>query len=57
MKSTIKYWKNSNTGELIITDMPINYYNAHGMSMEDVNLKGFIEVKKKTFLRLRKQQS
>jgi len=61
MKTIYKYWKNSNTGELLksqeftetrITDLPINYYNTNGDKVgENLDLKGFVEIKEKKFSR------
>lgn len=59
MKIINKFWKNSNTGELIksqefketdIKDMPIYYYNIEGKKVgENLDLKGFVEIKEKKF--------
>jgi hypothetical protein len=59
MKTIIKYWKNSNTGELLksqefietsIKNIPIYFYNVDGKSVgENLDLKGFVEIKEKKF--------
>ena len=61
MKTIYKYYKNSNTGELIssqkftetgIKEIPIYFYNIHGMSIgENLELKGFVEISEKKWLR------
>ena len=58
MKTIIKYWKNSNTGELLKTQeftettikFPIYFYNIEGKQVgENLDLKGFVEIKEKKF--------
>jgi hypothetical protein len=59
MKTIVKYWKNSNTGELVksqeftetsITGIPIYFYDIEGKSIgENLDLKGFVEIKEKKF--------
>ena len=58
MKTILKYWKNSNTGELVKSqeftetsiDFPIYFYNTEGESIgENLDLKGFVEIKEKKF--------
>lgn len=60
MKTIYKYWKNSNTGELIKSQeftetqikFPINYYDIDGNQIgENLDLKGFVEIKEKKFKR------
>jgi len=60
MKVIEKYYKNSNTGELVIrksiTDSKIKhpdyFYNKKRQSIEDgKDLTGFVEIKQKTFNR------
>lgn len=55
--SIIKYFKNSNTGQLIceqtlisdiITNIPINYYDIYSRPLgENFNLTGFVQIKEK----------
>lgn len=59
MKVINKFWKNSNTGELLksqeftetdIKGIPIYYYNVEGKEVgENLDLKGFVEIKEKKF--------
>lgn len=59
MKFTTKFWKNSNTGELLksvetsetsIKGIPIRFYNKDGKGVGDnLTLKGFVEIKEKKF--------
>ena len=59
MKTIIKYWKNSNTNELLksqeftetnITNIPIFFYDLKGKKVgENLDLKGFVEIKEKKF--------
>jgi hypothetical protein len=59
MKVIKKFWKNSNTGELVksveftetnITGIPIYFYNTEGKSVgENLTLEGFVEIKEKKF--------
>lgn len=58
MKTILKYWKNSNTGELVKSqeftetsiDFPIYFYDIKGKSIgENLDLKGFVEIKEKKF--------
>lgn len=61
MKVIYKFWKNSNTGEVVksqefteipITGIPIYFYNQQGLKVgEDLELKDFVEIKEKTFLK------
>lgn len=69
MKSTLTYFKNSNTNEMIIRQvisdsdnstlkiMPSTYfYNSNNQEIEMPNLSGFVEIKEKTFKRECKRQ-
>lgn len=66
MITNYKYFKNSNTGELIkkqwfecstIKNIPEYYYDIHGKCVgENIDLKGFVEISEKKFLRESKQQ-
>lgn len=66
MKHINKYYKNSNTGELIhevetteteITGIPIRYYNINGQPCgENIDLVGFVEISKKKFNREKRKQ-
>lgn len=65
MKVCKKYFKNSNTGELIyktwyeetrIKNMLVNFYNIHGKSVENPDLTGFVEMSEKKFEREKKFQ-
>jgi hypothetical protein len=59
MKTIIKFYKNSNTGELIksqeftetdIKGIPIYFYNTEGKCIgENLSLEGFVEIKEKKF--------
>ena len=58
MKTIIKYWKNSNTGELLKTQeftetvikFPTYFYDIGGKQVgENLDLKGFVEIKEKKF--------
>ena len=58
MKTIIKHWKNSNTGELLKSQeftetsiqFPIYFYNTKGEQIgENLDLKGFVEIKEKKF--------
>lgn len=58
MKTIVKFWKNSNTGELVKSqeftetniDFPIYFYDTEGKSIgENLDLKGFVEIKEKKF--------
>ena len=58
MKTILKYWKNSNTGELVKSqeftetsiDFPNYFYDTEGKSIgENLDLKGFVEIKEKKF--------
>jgi hypothetical protein len=59
MKVIIKFYKNSNTGELIksqqftetgITGIPVYFYNIEGKCVgENLTLEGFVEIKEKKF--------
>lgn len=61
MKVIYRYWKNSNTKEVVksqeftettITGIPTYFYNQQGLKVgEDLDLKGFVEIKEKTFLK------
>ena len=61
MKVISKYWKNSNSGEVLssqeftetsITGIPIYFYDKQGLKVgENLDLKGFVEIKQKTFLK------
>jgi hypothetical protein len=61
MKVICKYWKNSNTGEVLksqeftettITGIPIYFYDKNGIKKgENLDLTVFIETKLKTFLK------
>lgn len=59
MKAVIKFWKNSNTGELVksqefiqteIKGLPIYFYSIEGVKVgENLSLVGFVEIKEKKF--------
>ena len=59
MKVVTKFYKNSNTGELVksqeftetgITGIPIYFYNTEGKCVgENLTLEGFVEIKEKKF--------
>ena len=59
MKVINKFYKNSNTGELVksqqftetsITGIPVYFYNTEGKSVgENLILEGFVEIKEKKF--------
>jgi hypothetical protein len=59
MKVITKFYKNSNTGELVktqqftetrITGIPIYFYNTEGKRVgENLTLEGFVEIKEKKF--------
>jgi len=65
MKTVYTYYKNSNTGELIMKqeftesriNFPKNFYNYSGKSIEEQNLIGFVEVSEKKFNRECKKQN
>ena len=54
-----KFWKNSNTGELMksqsfhetsIKDIPTYFYDVRGVRIgKNLSLKGFVEIKEKKF--------
>ena len=56
-----KYWKNSNTGDLLksqefteinITGIPIYYYDLNGKGIgENLDIKGFVEISEKKWNR------
>jgi hypothetical protein len=59
MKVVYKFYKNSNTGELIksqefietqIKNIPVYFYNTEGKCVgENLTLEGFVEIKEKKF--------
>jgi hypothetical protein len=58
MKTIKKFYKNSNTGELIksqeftetLIKFPVNFYDAEGNKVgENLTLEGFVEIKEKKF--------
>ena len=59
MKVVYKFWKNSNTGQVmksqefienIITGIPIYFYDVNGKKIgENMDLTGFVEIKEKKF--------
>lgn len=59
MVTIYKFWKNSNTGQLLksqefketsIKDIPINFYDLDGNKVgENLSLKGFAQIKPKKF--------
>lgn len=58
MKTIIKFWKNSNTGELLksqqfvetVIKFPTYFYNTEGKQVgENLALEGFVEIKEKKF--------
>jgi len=61
-----KYWKNSNTGELLsstehtetkIIGFPVYYYDIEGKSYgENLELVGFVEISEKKFLKAKKSK-
>lgn len=61
MKVINKYFKNSNTGEILksqeftetrITGIPIYFYDINGQPVEvEIPLKGFVEINEKHFLK------
>lgn len=65
MKIINKFYKNSNTGQLMkskeiietrITGIPISFYDENGKLVgENLQLKGFVEIKEKKFLLCKKQ--
>ena len=66
MKTTLTYFKNSNTKELLfrqvftetsITDIPNFFYDSKKKSIEARDLKGFVEISEKKFNRESKKQN
>jgi len=60
MKTTITYYKNSNTGELLftqefteteITGIPVYFFDANRKSTDRRDLKGFVKISEKKFNR------
>lgn len=59
METKYKYYKNSNTGELIIKQsfenthirFPDNFYNANHREIKNPDLTGFVEIGEKKFRR------
>ena len=61
MKTIYKYFKNSNTGQMVksqeftetdITGIPIYYYDVSGKILDDdVDLKGFVPISERKFLK------
>lgn len=60
MKEIRKYWKHSNTGDIImrqeftktsIRGIPINYYRDH-KSIDTPDLKGYVEISEKKYNRI-----
>jgi hypothetical protein len=59
MKTVYKFYKNSNTGELVKTQeftetsikgIPIYFYNTEGKCIgKNLSLEGFVEIKEKKF--------
>lgn len=64
MKTTYKFFKNSNTGQMVtsqeftetdITGILIYYYNIKGKCIgEDLTLKGFVVISERKFLKYKK---
>ena len=65
MKIIYKYYKNSNTGEVIkskkftetgITGMPVYFYNLQGELIgENLDVTGFVEMSEKKYNRLERK--
>lgn len=65
MKTTYKYYKNSNTGDLMksqeftetdITEIPIYFYGLDGKGIgEDLDTTGFVEISKKKWERFKRK--
>lgn len=60
MKVVYKFWKNSNSGDLIrsqeftetgIKGIPIYYYRGKDNIGENIILEGYVEIKEKTYRR------
>ena len=59
MRTIYKFYKNSNTGELVktqqfietgITGIPVYFYNTEGKCVgKNLTLEGFVEIKEKKF--------
>ena len=67
MKTEYKYYKNSNTGEIVMEqsfhhdtriEFPTNYYNIvpSNEGKEEFDLTGFVEISEKTYQRERKKK-
>lgn len=65
MKTIRTFYKNSNTGELILKqqftetkiNFPINYYDYNKNPIESLSLIGFVEISEKKFDREAKKQN
>lgn len=64
MVTTYKYFKNSNTGDLlmsqeftstIIKNMPVNWYRGKEKVGENLKLIGYVEISEKKYNRLSKK--
>lgn len=65
MKIINKFYKDSNTGQLmksteytdtVVKGIPIYYYDENGKEIgQNLELKGFVEIKEKKFLLCKKQ--
>lgn len=62
MKTIYKYWKNSNTGDVIMSqeftetsiDFPINYYR-NNKSIDTPDLTGYVEISEKKYRRIKRK--
>jgi len=62
MKTIYKYWKNSNTGDVIMSqeftetniDFPINYYR-NNESINTPDLTGYVEISEKKYRRIKRK--
>lgn len=64
MKTTYKYFKSSNTGQMVrsqtftetaLKGIPVYFYDIKGEKIgEDLTLNGFVEISERKFLRYKK---
>jgi hypothetical protein len=66
MTTKITYWKNSNTGQLIMqqdfesdvfTDFPTCFYDHNKQPIDIGEFKGFVEIKESKFIRESKNKN
>lgn len=63
MVTTYKYFKNSNTGDIIMSQeftetnikFPINYYR-NNLSIDTPDLTGYVEISEKKYNRIKRKQ-